>query len=330
MFQRLYITCPKRHKIIVSKSIVEAVRRQNPPGRFLIKEADGLWHDIGHSKALEKTSQALREGANEIRKAMEDESRSGRTTTESSKSRKRPEAVVSNGKSGKAKASVDLSKTESEDDSQTMPPPPNVRRSIIRKDKDDMSTTSRSKKDRVVWDEDSINTGKSKSKNTDGLNDSERDALARLNRVSSGRSRDKSHSTTTGDDSSAYEPTPIGSGSSIKDGMGNDILSVPSISLSDIGMSLGSFGVGSYRSGSKNGTFTEDDMSIALINEAVLGSSRSIGMNSVELPSLGSSSRDWSKAKNAMSYDELSQMMEESIKSFQSLGFDGRSRDGSL
>jgi len=55
----------------ISKSIVEAVRSLDPPGRFLEKDpANGLWSDIGHKKALEKTSQALRDGAASLRRQL--------------------------------------------------------------------------------------------------------------------------------------------------------------------------------------------------------------------------------------------------------------------
>jgi hypothetical protein len=55
----------------LSRSIVEAVRSLDPPGRFLEKHPDsGLWSDIGHKKAVEKTSQALRDGAANLRKQL--------------------------------------------------------------------------------------------------------------------------------------------------------------------------------------------------------------------------------------------------------------------
>mmetsp|Transcript_7061 Transcript_7061/g.16143 ORF Transcript_7061/g.16143 Transcript_7061/m.16143 type:complete len:569 (-) Transcript_7061:2029-3735(-) len=66
-----YLHSSKRDKPFVSKGIVRAVRNQNPPGRFLQKdEKSGLWYDIGDQKAREKTSQALREGAPEIRREI--------------------------------------------------------------------------------------------------------------------------------------------------------------------------------------------------------------------------------------------------------------------
>lgn len=62
-----YVNCPKREKPLIARRIVEAVRHQTPPGRFLSKDNKGLWNDIGDGKAREKTSQALREGAPIIR-----------------------------------------------------------------------------------------------------------------------------------------------------------------------------------------------------------------------------------------------------------------------
>jgi hypothetical protein len=51
------------------------VRARDPPGRFLKQDpATKLWHDIGEKKALDKTRQALREGAPEIMKELSGES----------------------------------------------------------------------------------------------------------------------------------------------------------------------------------------------------------------------------------------------------------------
>ena len=66
--KQLYITLPKRQKMLLSRSIVNAVRSQNPPGRFLQKDSKtNFWFDVGDQRAQEKTSQALREGAPDIR-----------------------------------------------------------------------------------------------------------------------------------------------------------------------------------------------------------------------------------------------------------------------
>lgn len=69
--KQLYITLPKRQKMLLSRSIVNAVRSQNPPGRFLQKDTKtNQWFDVGDQRAQEKTSQALREGAPDIRKKV--------------------------------------------------------------------------------------------------------------------------------------------------------------------------------------------------------------------------------------------------------------------
>lgn len=69
--KRDYVNSSKRGKPLLSRSIVEAVRKQDPPGRFLTKDdKTGLWYDIGDQKAREKTAQALREGAPDIRKEI--------------------------------------------------------------------------------------------------------------------------------------------------------------------------------------------------------------------------------------------------------------------
>ncbi|KAG7367074.1 hypothetical protein IV203_029744 [Nitzschia inconspicua] len=69
--KEMYVTSTKRQKMAISRSIVEAVRSLNPPGRFLDKDPQtGLWYDVGHKKAVEKTSQALRDGAAILRKQL--------------------------------------------------------------------------------------------------------------------------------------------------------------------------------------------------------------------------------------------------------------------
>ena len=69
--KRVYLNSCKRDKPAVSRGIVQAIRNLDPPGRFLQRnETTGMWYDIGDQKAREKTSQALREGAPEIRKSL--------------------------------------------------------------------------------------------------------------------------------------------------------------------------------------------------------------------------------------------------------------------
>lgn len=57
----LYHSGPRQHKTLIARSIVEAVYRQDPPGRFVRKQKSGLWVDIGKDEAVRKTKQALRE-----------------------------------------------------------------------------------------------------------------------------------------------------------------------------------------------------------------------------------------------------------------------------
>jgi hypothetical protein len=73
--KELYLALPKRQKMLLSLSIVQSIRSQDPPGRFLQKDAEtNLWFDVGDQKAQEKTSQALREGAPGIRAKQESQS----------------------------------------------------------------------------------------------------------------------------------------------------------------------------------------------------------------------------------------------------------------
>ena len=61
-------------QMLLSRSIVNAVRSQTPPGRFLQKDSKtNQWFDVGDQRAQEKTSQALREGAPDIRKKVAEE-----------------------------------------------------------------------------------------------------------------------------------------------------------------------------------------------------------------------------------------------------------------
>ena len=48
-------------KTTIAWGIVAEIRKFNPPGRFLQRNADGDWFDIGEARAVAKTKQALRE-----------------------------------------------------------------------------------------------------------------------------------------------------------------------------------------------------------------------------------------------------------------------------
>lgn len=66
-----YVKCPKPQKGKYSKVIYDEVLARNPPGRFLKQDNKTKeWYDIGEKKALDKTRQALREGAPELMKEL--------------------------------------------------------------------------------------------------------------------------------------------------------------------------------------------------------------------------------------------------------------------
>ena len=73
--KRLYLTARfKREKRLISSKIVDEIRKLDPPGRFLLKDANSnVWRDIGDEKARDKTSQALRENALTVRRQLADD-----------------------------------------------------------------------------------------------------------------------------------------------------------------------------------------------------------------------------------------------------------------
>ena len=70
--QEAYLKASKREKAGVAREIVDLIRSLSPSGRFLKKDPQnpGVWIEIGDRKAREKTSQALREGAPELREEL--------------------------------------------------------------------------------------------------------------------------------------------------------------------------------------------------------------------------------------------------------------------
>jgi hypothetical protein len=68
--QPAYLEAKRRDKPRIAAAIVRVVRAHS--GRFLKKHAnDNSWRDVGSTRAREKTSQALREGAPELRGLVE-------------------------------------------------------------------------------------------------------------------------------------------------------------------------------------------------------------------------------------------------------------------
>jgi len=67
--KEIYSACKKTDKINVSKRVVNLIMSQNPPGRFLeFDSCSSNWKIISYKRALEKASQALREGNNNSRR----------------------------------------------------------------------------------------------------------------------------------------------------------------------------------------------------------------------------------------------------------------------
>jgi len=66
-----YLNCPKQQKGKFSQLIVDQVRARKPHGLFLKQDPETkLWNEIEKKKALDKTRQALREGAPELLKEL--------------------------------------------------------------------------------------------------------------------------------------------------------------------------------------------------------------------------------------------------------------------
>jgi hypothetical protein len=74
LHRRAYLKARKNDKPAISRAIVRSIR--DATGRFLRKdEKTGLWFEIGDDAAREKTSQALRQRAPEMRKLLFDTER---------------------------------------------------------------------------------------------------------------------------------------------------------------------------------------------------------------------------------------------------------------
>lgn len=58
--QSEYLTARKKEKVVISRKIVATVHSNG--GRFLKRDAGGIWVEVPDKRATEKTSQALREG----------------------------------------------------------------------------------------------------------------------------------------------------------------------------------------------------------------------------------------------------------------------------
>lgn len=68
-----YIASSRLEKRECAQYVVNTIRTLAPPGKFLaFGNKDKTYHEIGDQKAVQKTRQALREGAPDIKKGIKD------------------------------------------------------------------------------------------------------------------------------------------------------------------------------------------------------------------------------------------------------------------
>lgn len=90
-----YNLAPNKHeKTRVAEEVMDRVRNQTPPGRFLTRDPSAVtgpawWIEVDETRALAKTSQALREGAPQIRQAHKSEISQKRATATASSTKKK-------------------------------------------------------------------------------------------------------------------------------------------------------------------------------------------------------------------------------------------------
>ena len=87
------LAASKAEKAKVAKEVIELVRSQDPPGRFLQKDptsggTQGWWVELDEDRIMAKTSQALREGAPLIRAAHQTDFQQPQRTKSGRRSRK--------------------------------------------------------------------------------------------------------------------------------------------------------------------------------------------------------------------------------------------------
>ena len=71
-----YVVSSRQEKRAVAKYVVNVIRSLDPPGYFLTPDSTHLdtrtYYDIGDQRAVDKTRQALREGAPDVEQAIKD------------------------------------------------------------------------------------------------------------------------------------------------------------------------------------------------------------------------------------------------------------------
>ena len=98
--RRTYLKARKNDKPAISRAIVRTVRERG--GKFLKKdEKSGLWFEVGDDAAREKTSQALRQRAPEMRRLLFGDEQSDTPIDDDELRKQRIFAMVGGGRSGR-------------------------------------------------------------------------------------------------------------------------------------------------------------------------------------------------------------------------------------
>lgn len=108
------LAATKAEKAEVAHQVMNLVRNQQPPGRFLQRDpnsstSSSLWVELDGNRVLAKTSQALREGAPQIRAAHREEL--GWKMERARKSKRKSRAAPAPSTSSNAQASTSTSKS---------------------------------------------------------------------------------------------------------------------------------------------------------------------------------------------------------------------------
>ena len=65
-----YRLCSKKEKSNMSRELVKAIQEMDPPGRFLKKNGEGVWEEVGVEKSLQTISQALRDAGSQYERLL--------------------------------------------------------------------------------------------------------------------------------------------------------------------------------------------------------------------------------------------------------------------
>jgi hypothetical protein len=58
----------------MSRELVKAIQEMDPPGRFLIKNGEGVWEEVGDERSRETASQWLRDAGSQYEHSLKETS----------------------------------------------------------------------------------------------------------------------------------------------------------------------------------------------------------------------------------------------------------------